>query len=160
MVDIAIEKEPRTRRLKVYFDGGCRPNPGKIEVAVVARGVTYYFDDMGCGTSTDAEWLALRAALTIAQRLGKTDFDLIGDNAGVIAQARGASKCRSQSALDHLAKFAELAEAGGPRRLVWTSRNQNLAGIALAGRRNSHSSVPPAGPPEADGVDAQLQLSV
>jgi hypothetical protein len=45
----------RRRRLKVYFDGGCRPNPGVIEVAVVARGATYFFDDLGCGTSSDAE---------------------------------------------------------------------------------------------------------
>jgi ribonuclease HI len=154
VVDIAMEKEPRTRRLKVYFDGGCRPNPGKIEVAVVARGVTYYFDDMGCGTSTDAEWLALKAALTVAQRLGKADFDLIGDSAEVIAQASGASKCRSRSALDHLARFAELAAVGGPRRLVWTPRNQNLAGIALASRRSFWGGAFPGHSPGGDCVDA------
>ena len=27
-----------TRRIKIYFDGGCRPNPGKMETAVVTGG--------------------------------------------------------------------------------------------------------------------------
>jgi ribonuclease HI len=26
--------------VKIYFDGGCRPNPGNIETAVVAAGIT------------------------------------------------------------------------------------------------------------------------
>ena len=55
------------RPLKIFFDGGCRPNPGVMEVAVVARGVAYFFDNVGCGTSSDAEWLALRLALQLAQ---------------------------------------------------------------------------------------------
>ena len=28
------------RRTKIFFDGGCRPNPGPIEVAVVAGGAS------------------------------------------------------------------------------------------------------------------------
>ena len=28
----------RQRRLKIYFDGGCQPNPGAMEGAVVVRG--------------------------------------------------------------------------------------------------------------------------
>lgn len=124
----------RQRRLKIYFDGGCRPNPGAIEVAVVARGAAHFFDDLGCGTSSDAEWMALRMALQFAQSLGEPDFDLIGDSLEVIRQASGKSRCRSASATQHLARYEECAAAGRPRRLVWTPRQQNLAGIALAGR--------------------------
>lgn len=122
------------RRLKVYFDGGCRPNPGAIEVALVARGAAHFFDDLGCGTSSDAEWMALRLALQFAQSLGEHDFDLIGDSLDVIRQASGKSRGRSASAMQHLARYEECAAAGRPRRLVWTPRQQNLAGIALAGR--------------------------
>lgn len=57
----------RPRRLKILFDGGCHPNPGRIEVAVVARGATYFIDDLGSGNSTDAEWLALLEALRLAR---------------------------------------------------------------------------------------------
>jgi len=125
------------RRLKIYFDGGCRPNPGALEVAVVARGATYFFDNLGCGTSSDAEWLALRLALQVAQSLGEPDFDLIGDSLEVIQQANGSSRCSSIASAHHLAKYEECAASGRPRRLIWSPRRQNLAGIALAGRNTS-----------------------
>jgi ribonuclease HI len=131
------------RRLKVFFDGGCRPNPGKIEVAVVARAVSYFFDDLGEGTSNDAEWLGMRAALRVAQSLGEGPFELIGDCANVIDQANGATKCRSASALEHRARFSEAAEAAPPARVRWIARTQNLAGIALARRHESPSEQTP-----------------
>ena len=131
------------RRLKVFFDGGCRPNPGRIEVAVVARGETYFFDDAGSGTSEDAEWIALRQALQVAHELGATDFDLVGDCANVIAQANGTLKCRSQAACEHRAAFGQAAAPNPPRRIRWIARAQNLAGIALA-RRHGEGSFPPA----------------
>jgi ribonuclease HI len=134
----------QSRRLKVYFDGGCRPNPGMIEVAVVARGVTYFFDELGAGTSNDAEWLALRMALWLAHLLGDRQFDLIGDSAHVIAQANGTSKCRSQEALAHYAAFQMRALSGSPRRIGWIARTQNLAGIALARRRSLPTGAIPA----------------
>jgi len=129
------------RRLKIFFDGGCRPNPGALEAAVVARGSVYFFDDLGHGTSSDAEWLALRLALRLAQSHGETDFDLVGDSLNVIRQACGSSRPSSPSAADHLAKYQECAAMGRPRRLIWTPRCQNLAGIALAARRNGKQDL-------------------
>lgn len=126
----------RGQRLKVYFDGGCRPNPGAMEVAVVARGAISFFDDLGCGTSSDAEWTALLLALQVAQSLGEPDFDLIGDSLEVIRQASGMSRPGSNAAADYLARYEECAAQGRPRRVKWTPRGQNLAGIALA-QRNS-----------------------
>jgi ribonuclease HI len=134
-VAAAAQPERRRRRLKVYFDGGCRPNPGRIEAAVVARGAVTFFDDLGTGTSGDAEWLALLAALRLAQSLGESESDLIGDCANVIAQANGASKCRNPAALAHFTRFRDQATGAPPRRIVWTPRAQNLAGIALSRRR-------------------------
>ncbi|WP_233994219.1 ribonuclease HI [Porphyrobacter sp. AAP60] len=125
----------RPRRLKVYFDGGCRPNPGVIEVAVVARGAARFFDDLGTGTNTDAEWLALQMALQVAQSLGEADFDLIGDSLEVVRLVNGASRPGSDAAAAHLARFEAAAADGRPRRVRWIQRGQNLAGIALA-RRN------------------------
>ncbi len=128
-------QKDRPRRLKVYFDGGCRPNPGPIEVAVVARGTAHFFDDLGTGTSTDAEWLALRMALQVAQALEGAAFDLIGDSRDVVRQANGASRPGSEAAAAHLARYEAAAAHRRPRQVKWTPRSQNLAGIALA-RRN------------------------
>lgn len=123
------------RPLKIYFDGGCRPNPGPIEVAVVAKGQTRFFDKVGLGSSSDAEWLALCLALEVAHSLDERVFDLVGDSRGVIDQASGSAPCRSASARDHRARYRDAAAILAPRRILWISRQQNHAGIALARRR-------------------------
>jgi ribonuclease HI len=120
--------------LKIYFDGGCRPNPGAMEIAVVIRGIVHHIDDLGTGTNSDAEWLALLHALRLAQVAGVEDFVLLGDSAVVIGQARGIAKCRGADLRRHLDAFHALA-AGCPRvRIRKIGRAQNLAGIALARR--------------------------
>ena len=59
------------------------------------------------------------------------DFVLIGDAAGVVAQANGAARVRGRGADFRAAFLALVGDAPVPRvRLV--KRAQNLAGIALA----------------------------
>lgn len=128
---MAVFRSPR--RLKVFFDGGCRPNPGPIEAAVVLRGVTHQFGDLGSGTSSDAEWQALICAMRLAQTQGLADFDLVGDAIGVVDQARAALRDR-RAIHQHAAAFLALAEHVPGLRIKWIKRQQNLAGIALAAR--------------------------
>ncbi|HEX7751997.1 MAG TPA: reverse transcriptase-like protein [Novosphingobium sp.] len=126
-------------RTKVFFDGGCRPNPGAMELAVVAAGRTHVRRDLGHGTSHDAEWLALIEALRFAQALGLADYVLLGDAAAVIGPATGAVKCRAH-ARTHLRALHGLAGTHGLPRIRYVKRAQNLAGIALA--RLHERSVP------------------
>jgi ribonuclease HI len=123
------------RRLKIYFDGGCRPNPGQMETAVVARGITYYQPGCGFGTNNDAEWLALIHALEVAAMIGAFDILLLGDSAVIVGQASGEAKCRSPELSAHLTKFQTLASSFERIRLRRISRSQNLAGIALKNAR-------------------------
>jgi ribonuclease HI len=57
----------RPLSLKVYFDGGCAPNPGAMRTAVVMRGVAHLDLDAGDGSSGEVQWLgqldALRACI-------------------------------------------------------------------------------------------------
>lgn len=124
----------KARRTKIYFDGGCRPNPGRIEVAVVVGGVATIDRDAGTGSSMDAEWRALIAALRIAHGRGLRDFVLLGDAAAVVAQATGRVAARGGSAA-HLAVFRSLIGDGPEPRVRHIKRTQNLAGIALARSR-------------------------
>lgn len=117
--------------VKIFFDGGCRPNPGAMEMAVVAQGETHIVREMGHGSSSDAEWLALIHALKVAQSLGAADFVLLGDSASVVAQASGAAKCRGTALARRVALLA-LTPDGTPPRIRHIKRSQNLAGIALA----------------------------
>lgn len=119
------------RRTKIYFDGGCRPNPGAMEIAVVAGGAVVIDRDLGAGSSMDAEWLALIAALRLARARGLTAFVLLGDAAAVVRQANGAVRARG-SAARHLAAFLALVGDGPAPRVRHIKRTQNLAGIALA----------------------------
>ncbi len=117
-------------RVKLFFDGGARPNPGAIEAAVVLRGTAHLFEDLGLGDNRDAEWLALIEAVKLARTLDE-EATLIGDAAEVIAQGnavlRGARPMHA-----HALRFQALATPG--LRLRWIRRAQNLAGIALAAR--------------------------
>ncbi|WP_267386108.1 reverse transcriptase-like protein [Sphingomonas sp. GC_Shp_3] len=115
--------------MKIFFDGGCRPNPGRIELAVVARGVAYVDRDAGYGSSHDAEWLALLRAVAHFRALGVRDAVLLGDSAAIVAQANAALAGRA--APGHASDFAA-AVAGLRLRVRHIKRTQNLAGIALA----------------------------
>ena len=117
----------------MFFDGGCRPNPGRIEAAVVVRGSVHRFDDLGQGSSTDAEWLALIAALELAQQLGLSEIELIGDALEVIKQAKLIVQS-GRAAPGHAAVFRDLAASTPALTIRWIKRQQNLAGIALAAR--------------------------
>lgn len=121
----------KARRTKIYFDGGCRPNPGKMEIAVVVAGVPTIERDAGTGSSMDAEWQALIAALRLARERGLTEFVLLGDAAAVVAQANGRVAARGGSAA-HLAAFQTLVGDRPAPRVRYIKRTQNLAGIALA----------------------------
>lgn len=118
-------------RIKIYFDGGCRPNPGRMELAVVLRGHAQIQPDAGPGTSQDAEWLALIEAARLVRRLAIADFVLLGDALSVIGPATGAVKCTRQ-ALPHLHVLEELLPHGRRSNIRYVKRSQNLAGIALA----------------------------
>jgi len=117
--------------LKLFFDGGCRPNPGCMETAVAARGHVWHRSAIGHGTNDHAEWLALIDALEVAATLGARDIVLLGDSAFVVAQANGALKPRAEFA-PYLVRYAALIAGFARVRVRRIARAQNLAGIALA----------------------------
>lgn len=119
------------RAVKIYFDGGCRPNPGAMRVAAVARGVVHHAAGLGHGSSELAEWLALLHGLRVADSIGERNIILLGDAAGVIAQASGVAKCRNAELRIFLEQYRQEAAAFERVRLRYVRRNQNLAGIAL-----------------------------
>jgi ribonuclease HI len=122
------------RRLKIFFDGGCRPNPGPMEVAVVVRGNPQFFDDLGTGSNTDAEWQALLCAIVLARDLGLQDVEFIGDSLEVTRHANLAAST-GHAMSGHAASFLSILAQYRPGRIRWIKREQNLAGIALHARR-------------------------
>ena len=121
-------------RLKIFFDGGCRPNPGRMEAAVVARGVVHVFEDFGFGTSEGAEWLALMQAVELTRSLGLAEVELVGDARHVVDQANAVLRSGCAASGPALAFLAAAENIAAHLRVRWIKRSQNLAGIALAAR--------------------------
>jgi ribonuclease HI len=117
--------------LKLFFDGGCRPNPGAMEAAVVVAGITHHWPALGHGDNNDAEWRALIHAAHLARSLGAADIVLIGDSAMVIGQARGAARCRTPAFAAYREAFETIVGDVARVRLRRVARSHNLAGIAL-----------------------------
>jgi len=118
-------------RIRIYFDGGCRPNPGNMETAVVVRGETHMRHDVGHGDSSDAEWRALLHAVEVATSLGIDNAEFIGDSMLVVRQARGELKCRSPELRAYLAAYQAAIKAMTHVRLRHVRRSKNMAGLAL-----------------------------
>ncbi len=124
-----------TRRPTFFFDGGCRPNPGPIEIAVVHHGRTWLRDDIGSGDNSEAEWRALLFAVRIALDERAIAPLFIGDSTLVVRQAGGLAPCRSPHLLPYLADFAKMSVGLPGLGLRQVARGKNLAGIALDQRR-------------------------
>ena len=120
--------------MKIYFDGGCRPNPGPIDIAVVMRGQNLVRTSVAVGDSSEAEWLALLFALEVAAGAGIEDAIFIGDSVLVVEQARGRWKCRSVHLQPYLVEYKAHAAAFTRLRLRQVPRSKNLAGIVLDAR--------------------------
>jgi ribonuclease HI len=119
------------RAVKVFFDGGCRPNPGPVETAVVMGGAIRLRHDHGHGDNNDAEWLACLDALRVAREAGLTDVILIGDSTLVVHQASGVLGTAPSRFQPYLDRYRAEAAGFARLRIRYIRRAQNLAGIAL-----------------------------
>lgn len=133
------------QRTRLYFDGGCRP--AGLSTAVVLRGKVHLAAHPGPGDSMDAEWLALLAAVRLAQAEGIADPVFLGDSRAVIAQATGVAKARG-GAVAYLDNYRALTQ-GQPLRIRYVKRSQNLAGIALDRHHDGMARPPRPGVPSS-----------
>lgn len=105
-----------------------------MEAAVVMRGLTRFFDDLGMGSNTDSEWQALLFAIRLARDLGEQNVEFVGDSLDGIRKVNFAAST-GQARSGRTATFLSLAEQYSPGRIRWIKRQHNLAGIALDARR-------------------------
>ena len=98
------------------------------------RGKPQFFDDLGTGTSTDAEWHALLCAIVLVQDLGLHDVEFVGDSLEVTLHANLAAST-GHATSEQAAALLSLLAQNRTGRIRWIKREQNLAGIALESRR-------------------------
>lgn len=117
--------------MKVYFDGGCKPNPGVMEVGVVFDNGPSHHSKLSYGTNNQAEWLALLWAMALAFEKGLREVEFIGDSKLVINQASGAWKCNKPELQKFLEDFKVRRKDFDRVRLTHVLRDRNLAGQYL-----------------------------
>jgi ribonuclease HI len=123
----------------IYFDGGCTPNPGIMEVAVAigSSPPAYHHKRLGRGTNNEAEWLALLWAMELAGDQELPEITLIGDSELVIRQAQGRYDVCKGSLEQHYAQFRLMKEWFDKVELRHVPRDQNLARQHIERRQGS-----------------------
>lgn len=120
--------------MKIYFDGGCRPNPGQMSTCIVlvrdsGKPLIKISRDIGHGTNNIAEWMALVWAADFMKSQNIKVYEIYGDSNLVINQALGKFKTSDQF-LGFKNKFLELT-SDCEVILSHVYRGNNLAGHAL-----------------------------
>lgn len=120
--------------MKIYFDGGCKPNPGNMEICIVIeyRGhrVPLMIKNLGYGTNNIAEWAAINMAAVEASKLNPEYVEFIGDSNLVVNQAKGNWKIKDKTLKELHDSFIETTK-GMKIKIRHIRREFNLAGNYL-----------------------------
>jgi len=120
---------------KIYFDGGAKPNPGVMEVAVVIKDgtkITRYKENLKTiGTNNLAEWTALVWAAHLAYTNGHMDVEFIGDSQLIVNQALGSFKIKAPEFKPFKDEFTDISKYFDFFSISYVPRSENLAGVFL-----------------------------
>lgn len=118
----------------VFFDGGCKPNPGKMEVGIVfieGKETSEIHRYHKHGTNNEAEWISFLLGVKLAQAKGVEKLTVYGDSSIVVNQANGTWKCKSENLIPYLEKFKLLKDSFTELEIKFIRRDKNLAGIMI-----------------------------
>lgn len=123
---------------RAWFDGSAHPNPGRCGIGALLVGPAGEKIQIslaaGVGTSSEAEYLALIAALEAARDAGVRGLTLFGDSQVVINDVTG-SDARAAPSLGALrSKARSLIDALGGVVLRWIPRHKNGEADTLSQR--------------------------
>lgn len=118
--------------MKIYFDGGCKPNPGKMEVAIVVvhddGQMDRHHEKLDQGTNNVAEWASFLWALGTALELGDTqNITILGDSQNVCKAAAGIWKVSAEHLKPYKRECDRMMEKFHGR-IEHVGRDYNLAG--------------------------------
>ena len=111
-------------RLTVHVDGGARGNPGPAAIAAVATGADGELlerrgEAIGRATNNVAEYRALLLGIELAQELGASELELVGDSELIVRQVKGEYRVKNAD-LQPLHRQVREALAGFDR---WSIRH-------------------------------------
>jgi probable phosphoglycerate mutase len=126
-------------RLRAWFDGGARGNPGPAGFGVVVRDgedreIVHRWGYLGRATNNVAEYSGLIAALEEVLALGATEAELFTDSELLQRQLTGVYKVRQPHLRELYGEAQRLAARLRQMRIVHVPRARNRDADALANR--------------------------
>jgi len=114
---------------RAWFDGSAHPNPGRIGIGVLLSGPAGERIEIsrraGHGSSGDAEYLALIAALEKAVELGLPELLLYGDSQVVVQDVLLSPQAGARALEQHRARVGQLMAALAQVHVRWVPRHRN-----------------------------------
>jgi ribonuclease HI len=114
---------------RAWFDGSAHPNPGRIGIGALLTGPAGEDVEIsrraGHGTSGDAEYLALIAALEMAVELGVGELLVYGDSQVVVQDVLLSPQSGAKALEQHRARVGQLMEAMAQVHVRWVPRHKN-----------------------------------
>jgi len=114
---------------QVWFDGSAHPNPGRIGIGVLLAGPQGQRVEIsrraGHGSSGDAEYLALIAALEKAVELGLQEVLLYGDSQVVVQDVLLAPGSGARALAPHRERVGALLAYLPQAQVRWLPRHRN-----------------------------------
>jgi len=114
---------------RAWFDGSAHPNPGRIGIGVLLSGPAGERVEIsrraGLGSSGDAEYLALIAALEKAVELGVPELLLYGDSQVVVQDVLLSPQAGAKALEEHRARVGQLMAALAHVHVRWVPRHKN-----------------------------------
>ena len=112
-----------------WFDGSAHPNPGRIGIGVLLSGPAGQRIEIsrraGHGSSGDAEYLALIAALEKAVELGVPELLVYGDSQVVVQDVLLSPQSGARALEEHRARVGQLMAALVQVHVRWVPRHKN-----------------------------------
>ncbi|MGW8392024.1 ribonuclease HI family protein [Pseudoduganella sp. HUAS MS19] len=114
---------------RAWFDGSAHPNPGRIGIGVLLSGPAGERVEIsrraGHGSSGDAEYLALIAALEKAVELGVPELLVFGDSQVVVQDVLVSPQSGAKALEEHRARVGQLMAALAQVHVRWVPRHRN-----------------------------------
>ena len=113
----------------LFFDGGCRGNPGPMAIGAVllenGRKVSEISKNIGIGTNNIAEWKALIEGLKLAQAYACKELEVCGDSQLIIRQISGRYKVKSDNLIPLFNEAMKLCGTFKKIDFKWIKRDEN-----------------------------------
>ncbi|NJD52115.1 MAG: ribonuclease HI family protein [Candidatus Methanoperedens sp.] len=116
-------------RYILFFDGGCRGNPGPMAIGAVlldnGKKVGEISKNIGIGTNNIAEWKALIEGLKLAHDHECKELEVRGDSQLIIRQISGRYQVKSDNLIPLFNEARKLCNTFKKINFKWVKRDEN-----------------------------------